>query len=114
ESDSMSKVPFSDFVMANKPLFRYGDDGRLQAQQELQTAAEHLVMTPMQASKDPRLSPALHRAVMMAARLAKFEVDPSSDKKVSITALDRATKEAGLSIEDRFLLKSVLANAKLL
>lgn len=105
---------FSDHMNAAKPpLFALGDIDRRATMDELQAAAERSVVTPLQASRDERLAPALRRVVRMAARCG-LEIDPLSDKKLSIVAVDKALKEAKMSVSDRMDLKAALAAAGLI
>jgi hypothetical protein len=77
---------------------------------ELKAAAEKAIMTPLAASKDARLAPAFRRVISMAARIG-LEIDPMSDKKLSVVQVDKVLKEAGATIEERFELKTFLAAA---
>jgi hypothetical protein len=49
----------------------------------------------------------------MAARFG-LEIDPASDRKLSLVAVDKILKESGATIEERFELKTFLAAAQLL
>jgi hypothetical protein len=90
----MSKVKFADYISATlptnaerKPLLQIGDGNRLANMQDLQAAAEKAVMSPLQASRDARTSPFLRQAIRIAARCG-FEIDETSERKVSLVALD--------------------------
>jgi hypothetical protein len=104
----MSKVKFADFVRANvtdtmaKPL-----------SDELKAASEKAILSPIAASKDVRYAPHFRRAIQIAAR-CNFEINPESTTKVSLFQLDKAMKEAGVSIDERFECKVALAQAGLL
>lgn len=111
----MPKTLFAQRLNTAKPLFTSLDTVKAARFEELQAEAEKQVLSPLQASrKSVQYTAALRHAIKMAARLAKFEIDPESDKKVSITALDRALSEADVPILERFELKAALAQAGLI
>jgi hypothetical protein len=104
----MSKVLFSEYIRANVK-----DNMARPLSEEIKAAAAKLVVSPLQASKDVRLAPAFRRVIAMAARIG-LEIDPMSEKKLSIVQVDKALKESGASIEERFEIKTFLAAAQLL
>jgi hypothetical protein len=116
KKNTMSTL-FASKLNAAKPLFKLSDTLSAHQFTEMQMAADDkAVLSPLQARKTERYAPHVNHAIRMAARLAKFDIDPDSDRRVSITALDKALKEADppLSISDRYELKACLGAAGIL
>jgi hypothetical protein len=103
----MSKTIFSEYIRA-----RINDEPK-PLSEELRAAAEKAILTPLAASRESRLAPAFRRVIVMAARFG-LEIDPASDRKLSLVAVDKILKESGATIEERFELKTFLAAAQLL
>lgn len=98
--------------MQSNKLFNFAGE-RIAASAELQAAAEKAIMTPLQASRDPEKAPVLRAAIRTCARYG-VDIDPTSEKRLSIVAVDRALKESKTSLEDRFRVKAMLGQAGLL